>query len=208
MKNYGKTLSTFSHSFFCVVLATFSLIDATSWKRHSYSLNLRCAPAYAYSHSHSHSHTPACAWAWGRGIDACIMSPNGSNNYKVEAFCMAGVAIIMTITRGPTGGWQEKGVGVVDDCVGSSSGVALRPPLVNLLQLQSKSFEYIRKFLSSLSKFMRHMFAMSMRAGQRWGPAPVSPPLPVSYPSITVAVPRQWPLAIIRRNKRQLSEAN
>lgn len=64
----------------------------------------------------------------------------------------------------------------MDDCVGSSSagsGVALRPPLVNLPQLQSKSFEYIRKlpffFIKIYAPHVRHVHA----GGPKVGPSPL-----------------------------------
>lgn len=213
---YEKLWKNSEHIFtfvFCVVLATFSLIDATSWKRHLYSLNLLCAAAYAYSHSHSHSHshTPACAWAWGRGIDACIMSPNGSNNYKVEAFCMAGVAIIMTITRGPTGEWQERGLGGWWWMIAWAAVVASLSGLLLLICCN---------YSPSHSNIYENFFLLHQNLCATCSPCPCGRakggaqplfrplslcPLPLS---LSLAVPRQCPLAIIRRNKRQLSEAN
>lgn len=171
------------------MLATFSLIDATSWKRHSYSLNLRCAAAYAYSHSHSHSrshshtHTPACAWAcgaWHRRMhnesewqqqlqSRSILYGRRCHNYDHNQRTHKGA-----MAREGVGEWMIAWAAVAL-AVASLSGLLL---LICRNYSPSHSNIY-ENCLSSSSKFMRHMFAMSMRAGQRWRPAPYSLPQPL-----------------------------
>lgn len=160
-------------------------------------------------HIQLHLHLPACLeGGWGRGIHACIMSTNGRNNYKVEAFCMAGVAIIMTMARGSMAGRKGRG-GMIAWAAAALSGLLLLICCIqsdrNYSPSHSNIYENSYFFYQNLCAFhARHVHA----GGPKLEPLPVPPTAPLSPHSHSLSFSRQWPLAIIRRNKRQLTESN
>lgn len=106
-------------------------------------------------------------------------------------------------------GWKEREGGMIAWAAAALSGLLLLICCIqsdrNYSPSHSNIYENSYFFYQNLCAFhARHVHA----GGPKLEPLPVPPTAPLSPHSHSLSFSRQWPLAIIRRNKRQLTESN